>query len=119
MIQETNLILEEALGLVQRGWTSSRMAVDRRGRDVDPGSERAVKWCASGAVWGAMERLGMDTEGLDDVRYQRAVRRVARAAGCEDDDWRLGIEAAVMSWNLDQSQEDVVLVFKHALAGHG
>jgi hypothetical protein len=114
MIQETNLILDEALQLVERGWTRDYMAVDRRRRPVAPGSDRAVAWCATGAVWGAMERLGMEVEGFSDLRYQRALRRVAQAAGCEDDDWLMPLEEAIMAWNFDQDAEGVVLAFKRA-----
>lgn len=116
MLQETDMILEEALRLVQLGWCRENLAEDAGGEYVDPGCADAVAWCATGALLGAMDRLGFDC--LDTPRFLRAVHRVARAAGVEDDDWEMGLEVAVMTWNDRQdTAEDVILVFKRSLAG--
>jgi hypothetical protein len=114
MKEETDMVLAEALRLVQDGWCCWNLAEDAGGEYVDPESDDAVAWCASGAVVAAIERLG-----FDDPRgklQRRALYRVAHTAGCADDDWQKGIERAVMNWNDSQdSAEDVILAFKRSL----
>jgi hypothetical protein len=110
----TTTVIEGATARLQLGWTQVHLAEDARGEGCDPDSERAVAWCAYGALIAAAEALGLD----DDRRTVRAaLYRVAFAAGCADDDWERGIEGAVSNWNDDdhRSQEDVISAFKQAI----
>lgn len=116
MRQATDAVLEEAIHLLQIGWCQDQLARDAAGEWADPDSVTATSWCATGAIMGAIGRLGR--EDPDERHYLRAVRRVARVAGCEDDDWLLPVDAALMRWNDERhTAEEVVLAFQRALAG--
>jgi hypothetical protein len=110
----TTKIIEGATARLQLGWTQVHLAEDAEGEGCDPDDEKAVAWCAYGALIAAAEALGLD----DDRRaVGAALYRVAFAAGCADDDWESGIDWAVSNWNDDdhRTQEDVILAFKTAL----
>jgi hypothetical protein len=116
----TDQILESALARLQIGWTRVHLAETATEESCDPCDEKAVAWCAIGAVSAAVEALGYDiTKKASRRLYQQALYRVGFAAGCADDDWECGIEGAVSRWNdlSCPSQEDLVLAFKNALYG--
>lgn len=43
-------VLYRAKQLLEIGWCDGALAVDKDGHDVEPWSEKAVKWCEVGAV---------------------------------------------------------------------
>jgi hypothetical protein len=49
-VDETTEILIRARGFLARGWCQNTLARDADGNAVKPISERAVAWCAIGAV---------------------------------------------------------------------
>lgn len=123
---KTDSILEGALARLQIGWTQVHMAEDAHGTDACPDDEKAVAWCAIGALSAAAYSLGLDFGKKSDRRlYRQACYRVAFAMQTDDGgtaadgDWRQPIDACVSDWNDDdrRTAEDVILCFKRALAG--
>jgi hypothetical protein len=49
-VDETTEILIRARGFLERGWCRNTLARDADGNAIKPISERAVAWCAIGAV---------------------------------------------------------------------
>src|SRR5271170_6750272 len=49
-VDETTEILIRARGFLERGWCQNTLARDADGNAIEPISERAVAWCAIGAV---------------------------------------------------------------------
>ena len=54
--------LGEAYELVERGWCRGASAEDGLGREVDPASDKAVRWSAAGALLAGWKRSGIDDE---------------------------------------------------------
>lgn len=46
----TKDILIEGRKRIESGWCKGCMAVDKNGKEVEPHSSKAVKWCALGAI---------------------------------------------------------------------
>ena len=81
----TTALLIRARGFIERGWCADGGAKDAEGRHIDPISERAVAWCAAGAVvaagvsatnalWihPAMQRLGQALgDDIVDFNYRQ------------------------------------------------
>jgi hypothetical protein len=49
-VDETTALLIRARGLLERGWCRFAPAQDARGDGISPTDDRAVAWCAVGAI---------------------------------------------------------------------
>jgi hypothetical protein len=49
-VDETTALLIRARGFIERGWCRHADAKDRFGWSIEPTSDRAVEWCAYGAL---------------------------------------------------------------------
>jgi hypothetical protein len=99
MSDETTALLIRARGFLVRGWCRGALAIDDDGKIVDPKSERAVAWCADGALVAA--GLGPDR------RSHPAMRRLLATIDCRD----IGIFN-----NRQETVEPVLAAFDRAIA---
>lgn len=77
--------MERAAELVQRGWCKFVEARDKRGRRVSAVSERAVGWCATGAIVRAIyDVTGRETDSLYYDPLAPALRILWLAANASD-----------------------------------
>jgi hypothetical protein len=95
-------ILIRARSFLQRGWCRDKGAVDENGIEVHPTSERAIAWCALGAL---------DAAGIPYLHHQHgwhpAYRRLQGVIGLE----------RLMDFNARQEAvEPVLAVFDRAIA---
>lgn len=72
--------LDTALTCLMVGWTKNTLARDVFGNDVDPGDERACKWCAIGALYEAAAEPDTFDEDHDDV-HKQALHLLAEVSG--------------------------------------
>jgi hypothetical protein len=66
-IDPTTDLLIRARGFIERGWCRDALALDAEGKRVRPRSDRAVAWCAHGALIAA----GMALLDLDNPAVHR------------------------------------------------
>lgn len=64
--------------LIKRGWTGGALALDRKGRDVDPHSGAAVQFCLKGA---AIRVTPLPFHPIRRWRLYQALTRAAFAHG--------------------------------------
>jgi hypothetical protein len=98
---ETTALLIRARGFLERGWCRGWLAVDARGRSVSETSDRAVRWCAYGALLAA---------GWDDSSGHPAYRRLKAAIGGE---WVCDFN------NRQETVEPVLAASDRAIAAEG
>jgi len=100
---------------IARGWCKGRFAIDITGGSVDPDSERAVRWCARGAVGSDFTWRGLNTEA--EAALTRALPQdwVAHAvAVCST--YSLPNGNIVAYYNNSHTQADVLALFDRAIA---
>lgn len=68
-------VIEEARGLIQKGWTTGVMARDEHGNDVDPMDLLACQWCLIGATYRAIVILTGIRDRNHDT-FKAVLRRV-------------------------------------------
>ena len=71
-LDETTRVLIDARGFIERGWCVGMLGQDANGRETDPRSEHASRWCAYGALLAA---------GMDDSYNAEPLRRLMKAIG--------------------------------------
>lgn len=102
-IDETTALLIRARSFIERGWCRWTQARDADGVGIDPISERAVEWCAYGALVAAGLRNG-------EYKGHSAVCRLIVAIG--DD--------SIGSFNNEQETvEPILAAFDRAIAAGG
>lgn len=69
-------VIEEARGLILKGWTTGVMARDERGIDVDPVDDLACQWCLLGSVIRAIVLVTGYRDRHNDDRFARMRSRV-------------------------------------------
>ena len=47
---KVSTVLTRALKRIKKGWCQENYAIDKNGEDVDPCGDKAVAWCALGAI---------------------------------------------------------------------
>jgi hypothetical protein len=103
-VNETTALLIRARGFIERGWCRGSLALDATGNAVDPTSERAVAWCANGAL----VALGVPWSPGDAFEHHPAVRRLTVA---------IGGEFIGTFNNTQETVEPVLAAFDRAIAG--
>jgi hypothetical protein len=73
-------------------WTQGVFARDAEGRSVDPSDDRAVRWCAAGAIW----RVATVAHGWCDAYWlARDAAERAHDSGLTEVNDRLGHQAVL------------------------
>jgi hypothetical protein len=107
-IDEATALLIRARGFLERGWCRWAQAKDAGGNYTEPTSERAVAWCAYGALLAA----GLHERGYGNDGYGNdpAVKRLQAATG----NWSIGGFN-----NRQETVEPVLAAFDRAIAACG
>jgi len=104
-IDETTALLIRARGFLERGWCRNAVARDAAGNGVWPTDEKAVAWCAGGALIGA----GMHHDLVSCLTHP-AVRRL----------WAvIGDDCIAPFNNRQETVEPVLAAFDRAIAADG
>lgn len=99
-------LLQTARGIVAKGWIQGALAEDKNGRKVAVNSDRAVGFCAIGALRRAEHKLG--TTGIAAVA-RRTLRSVLPKK------WNVG--GSIMAFNDQATDKKTVLkLFDTAIA---
>lgn len=109
----TERVLRGARYLIQRGWCRGTPARDAMGQPTDVTQPDAVSFCLEGALWRAMEDLGMMATRLNPNFHptMREVRRFLRQ--------HLPYQIPLWIWNdqRERTQEDVLRLLDRAIGG--
>ena len=95
-------LLTEARKLVKRGWCRQALAVDKEWVTCPPGSPKACRWCATGAVQAASWALGYGTKvrfaALESLRKATRIGIMPSFVPIEYNDDVISSQAEALAW---------------------
>jgi len=100
---------------IARGRCKWRFAIDITEKSVDPDSERAVRWCARGAVGSDFIRRGLNTEAEAALVLALPAEWVAQAWRART--YKTPLDGSLVAdYNNTHTQADVLALFDRAIA---